>query len=190
MLRPLIQRKFARQLHSIDAFLSQQPIRKTIIIRLLPVGSNVVTNLLAGTTLVSPLHISNNLSRFTQPFFTTVWPLLAVALLLIFTGIGLRDPWPADEPKFALIAKEIVETGQWFFPARGQELHPDKPPYSWLGSCCLAFNFYWRQKQPKLMPWFVLGSLSVLWIASLLFGRRQIQLVCHGMVFYGDWGNY
>jgi hypothetical protein len=162
MLRPLIQRKFARQLHSIDAFLSQQPIRKTIIIRLLPVGSNVVTNLLAGTTLVSPLHISNNLSRFTQPFFTTVWPLLAVALLLIFTGIGLRDPWPADEPKFALIAKEIVETGQ----------------------------FYWRQKQPKLMPWFVLGSLSVLWIASLLFGRRQIQLVCHGMVFYGDWGNY
>ena len=27
------------------------------------------------------------------------WWLLAFALLLIGAGIGLRDPWPADEPR-------------------------------------------------------------------------------------------
>nr|WP_136250934.1 glycosyltransferase family 39 protein [Ningiella ruwaisensis] len=66
-------------------------------------------------------------------------PLFMVASLLIFSGIGLRDPWPADEPRFALIAKDMVETGQWFFPSRAGELYPDKPPlFMWA----IAI-FYW-----------------------------------------------
>ncbi len=67
------------------------------------------------------------------------WLLFIIAVVIIFTGIGLRDPWPADEPRFALIAKEMVDTGQWFFPARAQELYPDKPPiFMWT----IAL-FYW-----------------------------------------------
>ena len=27
-----------------------------------------------------------------------------VALLVLGAGLGLRDPWPADEPRFALVA--------------------------------------------------------------------------------------
>ena len=70
---------------------------------------------------------------------TSFWPLFVAAFILILIGIGLRDPWPADEPRFALIAKEMVETGQWFFPARAQELYPDKPPiFMWT----IAL-FYW-----------------------------------------------
>ena len=57
----------------------------------------------------------------------TFW-LFVLASVLIFIGIGLRDPWPADEPRFAQVAKEMVETGQWFFPARAGEFYPDKPP--------------------------------------------------------------
>jgi uncharacterized membrane protein YdjX (TVP38/TMEM64 family) len=34
--------------------LHENSVRKTIIIRLLPLGSNVITNLLAGTTSVKP----------------------------------------------------------------------------------------------------------------------------------------
>ncbi len=49
---PLIRKKFARQTAAIDRFLDTQPTRKTIIIRLLPIGSNILTNLLAGTTKV------------------------------------------------------------------------------------------------------------------------------------------
>lgn len=54
--------------------------------------------------------------------------LLAVASVLIFVGIGLRSPWPADEPRFAEIAREMVDSGQWLIPMRGGELYPDKPP--------------------------------------------------------------
>jgi 4-amino-4-deoxy-L-arabinose transferase-like glycosyltransferase len=56
-----------------------------------------------------------------------VW-LAIFAIGIIFIGLGLRDPWPADEPRFAQVAREMVETGQWFFPMRGGELYPDKPP--------------------------------------------------------------
>ena len=58
-------------------------------------------------------------------------------LVLIGTGLGMRAPWPADEPRFALIAREMVHTGEWLFPRIGGDLYPDKPPvYFWLLSVC------------------------------------------------------
>ena len=59
--------------------------------------------------------------------------LLLFALIVLGAGIGLRDPWPADEPRFALIARDMVETGQWFFPRVAGVLYADKPPvFFWL----------------------------------------------------------
>lgn len=60
------------------------------------------------------------------------WLLLAV-FAVVGAGLGLRDPWPADEPRFALIARDLVESGQWFFPRVAGVLYPDKPPvYFWI----------------------------------------------------------
>jgi 4-amino-4-deoxy-L-arabinose transferase-like glycosyltransferase len=59
--------------------------------------------------------------------------LLGLGLLLIATGIGLRDPWPADEPRFALIARDMVLTGEWLLPHVGGVIYSDKPPlFFWL----------------------------------------------------------
>lgn len=59
--------------------------------------------------------------------------LLLFCFLMFLPGLGLRDPWPADEPRFALAAKHMVETGQWFFPVLGDEYYPDKPPlFMWM----------------------------------------------------------
>jgi hypothetical protein len=59
--------------------------------------------------------------------------LFGLALLVLGAGYGLRDPWPADEPRFVLVAKQMFEGGDWWFPHRGQELYPDKPPlFFWL----------------------------------------------------------
>ena len=72
--------------------------------------------------------------------------LFVVATVIIFAGIGVRDAWPPDEPRFALVAKEMVTSGQWLIPMRGGEIYPDKPPiFMW----CIAL-FY-----------LVTGSLSV-----------------------------
>jgi 4-amino-4-deoxy-L-arabinose transferase-like glycosyltransferase len=48
---------------------------------------------------------------------TSFW--IAATVVVLFLGVGLRYPWPADEPRFAQIAREMVESGQWLFPTRG-----------------------------------------------------------------------
>lgn len=72
--------------------------------------------------------------------------LLAFAAVIIFTGIGLRSPWPADEPRFAEVAREMVASGQWLIPMRGGEFYPDKPPvFMWS----ISF-FYWLTGNLKI----------------------------------------
>ena len=59
--------------------------------------------------------------------------LTGFTLLLVATGIGLRDPWPADEPRFALVARDMVASGEWLLPRIGGEIYADKPPvFMWL----------------------------------------------------------
>jgi len=62
--------------------------------------------------------------RYTRAFLF----LLFVAAVLLTAGLGLRDPWPADEPRFALIARDMAEGGNWLIPTIGGDLYPDKPP--------------------------------------------------------------
>lgn len=68
------------------------------------------------------------------------WWLLGLGLLLIATGVGLRDPWPADEPRFALVVRDMVATGDWLLPRVGGDVYADKPPlYFWvMGLALLA----------------------------------------------------
>ncbi|MEF1311748.1 glycosyltransferase family 39 protein [Vibrio mytili] len=74
-----------------------------------------------------------------EDYYQTLCFLLVLAILIIFSGIGLRDPWPADEPRFVEVAREMVQSGNWFFPTRGGELYPDKPPvFMWTMAA-----FYW-----------------------------------------------
>jgi len=102
-----------------------------------------------------------------------LWLALA-ALLLVATGLGLRDPWPADEPRFALIARDMVLHGDWLFPRVGGDLYDDKPPlFFWL----LAAG-YWitgSLRASFLIPSFLAacGILALVHdLARRLFGRE------------------
>lgn len=90
--------------------------------------------------------------------------LLTFAAVMIFTGIGLRSPWPADEPRFAEVAREMVATGQWLIPMRGGEFYPDKPPV-FMWSIAL---FYW-----------LTGNLKV----AFLLPNALCSLLTLGLVF-------
>ena len=73
-----------------------------------------------------------SVGRDRSPWTDLLW-LFALALLLIATGIGLRDPWPPDEPRFALVARDMVATGDWLLPRVGGQVYADKPPlFFWL----------------------------------------------------------
>ncbi|WP_119717034.1 glycosyltransferase family 39 protein [Cognatilysobacter tabacisoli] len=97
------------------------------------------------------------------------WLFWIVAALMLGAGLGLRDPWPADEPRFALVARQMVESGDWLFPHRGIELYSDKPPlFMWLQAAAYTFVREWRVA--FLLP-SLLASLGTLWLVVDL-GRR------------------
>lgn len=98
------------------------------------------------------------------------WPWIAgLIVIALFSGIGLRDPWPADEPRFAQVAREMVESGQWLFPTRGGEFYPDKPPvFMWL--IALFYQVTGQLKVAFLLP-SALAGLGTLWLVFDL-GRR------------------
>ena len=78
----------------------------------------------------------------------------AIAFVVLAAGIGLRDPWPADEPRFVLVAKQMWESGDWLFPHRGSELYADKPPlYFWMlcAAYALVRNWTWAFLLPSLV---------------------------------------
>jgi 4-amino-4-deoxy-L-arabinose transferase-like glycosyltransferase len=100
------------------------------------------------------------------------------ALLLLGLGIGLRDPWPSDEPRFALVARLMVEHGQWLFPHRGHELYPDKPPvFMWLQALSYFLTHNWRIAflLPSLAA--ALGALALVYdLARRLWNHRSALL--------------
>lgn len=53
LLSDKITARYPKQISKISTFIEQQTLAKTIIIRLLPLGSNLMTNILAGVTRVS-----------------------------------------------------------------------------------------------------------------------------------------
>lgn len=55
MGRDFVARKFPERVARLDAFLAGNAFAMTLLIRLLPVGSNLATNLVAGVTGVRPL---------------------------------------------------------------------------------------------------------------------------------------
>ncbi|HEY0310622.1 MAG TPA: glycosyltransferase family 39 protein [Luteimonas sp.] len=97
------------------------------------------------------------------------WLFWILALLVLGAGLGLRDPWPSDEPRFALVARHMVESGEWLFPHRGHELYSDKPPlFMWLQAAAYELVGSWRVA--FLLP-SLLAALGTLWCVMDL-GRR------------------
>ena len=98
---------------------------------------------------------------------------LALALLVIIgTGLGIRDPWPADEPRFASLARDMALSGEWLFPRVGGDLYQDKPPlYFWL--LTLSYTLFGSVKASFLVPSFLAAGGILFLIYD--FGRRTVS---------------
>jgi 4-amino-4-deoxy-L-arabinose transferase-like glycosyltransferase len=93
-------------------------------------------------------------------------------LLIIGTGFGIRDPWPADEPRFAAVARDMVLTGQWLLPHVGGDLYQDKPPFFfWLLALCYAIT---GSVKISLMIPSMLAAAGVTFLVYN-FGRRLVS---------------
>lgn len=118
--------------------------------------------------------------------------LLVYGTALIGLGIGLRDPWPADEPRFVLVAQQMLSSGDWWFPHRGRELYADKPPlFFWLLAASHWLTGGWRGSflLPSLLA--ALTTVALTWdIARRLWGPEAARwaggalLLCAHFVFH------
>lgn len=78
--RGLVAHRFGRRLQRMDAFLADHPFSTTLLIRLLPAGNNLATNLIAGVASVRPL-----------PFFAgSAVGYLPQTLIFALLGSGVR----------------------------------------------------------------------------------------------------
>ncbi|MEZ5499284.1 MAG: glycosyltransferase family 39 protein [Steroidobacteraceae bacterium] len=110
-----------------------------------------------------------------DPVTTAAWrwcdaALLAfAALAVIGSGLGLRDPWPADEPRFVLLARDMIASGNWLIPVIGGDLYPDKPPlffWSLAASYALFGSLRWSFLLPALV-----SAVATLWLVYDLARR-------------------
>ena len=126
--------------------------------------------------LTTPLLTTDH-GPLTTPLLRDLTILLALSLLVFAAGLGLRDPWPADEPRFALVGREMVETGQWLIPHRAGEPYPDKPPvFFWLIAAAYAATGSLRVA--FLLPSLLAGLAVVLlaWDLARRLWHRRVAL--------------
>jgi 4-amino-4-deoxy-L-arabinose transferase-like glycosyltransferase len=97
------------------------------------------------------------------------WLLMLGALLLLAAGMGLRGPTPSDEPRFALVAHQMVASGNWLIPHRGADWYSDKPP-TFMAMQALSYSLTGQWWVAFLLP-SLLCSLGTLWLVYDL-GRR------------------
>ena len=97
--------------------------------------------------------------------------LLALCLVLFFSGLSRRAIWDTDEGKHATTAKQMVRTGDWITPRFAGQPFYDKPPlFSWL--VALSFSVLGFTEFAARLPAAALGLATVL--ATYGFGRRML----------------
>jgi len=98
-----------------------------------------------------------------------LWLVLGMGLVVIGAGIGLRNPWPADEPVYSLIARDMLARGNWLIPMVGGDYFQDKPPLLfWLQA--ISYRVTGSYLVGFLLP-SLLAGLGTLWLIYDL-GRR------------------
>ena len=95
--------------------------------------------------------------------------LVAFCIVLYFLNLGRWDLWNPDEPRYAQIAREMVNGGDWILMHYNGKTYADKPPlFFWL----IAFSsFLWKgfSSFSVRFPAAFFGTLTIL--LTFLLGK-------------------
>ncbi len=106
---------------------------------------------------------------------TSLVLLLVLAGVLFSINLGGYDVWPADEPRFAEVAREMLLTGDWLTPHVNGQPYTEKPPLLFWGMALASLPGGKVTPLTARVP-SVLSALLVVgltWLtARRMFGRR------------------
>lgn len=115
----------------------------------------------------------------TRDVILDIGGLVVFALILMGAGLGLREPWPADEPRFALVAQDMLRNGDWLIPRVGGDLYADKPPlFFWLMAIAMALTG--SVHVGFLLPSLLAGIATTLLVYDLLRRARGREVALAG----------
>lgn len=104
-----------------------------------------------------------------KPDRERLW-LAAFGLLVFLAGLGGHDLWNPDEPRYAVVAREMLERGDFVLPHLNGEVYTQKPPLLFWSIAAASLPFGAVTEWSARLP-----SALAAWIALLLvhdLGRR------------------
>jgi 4-amino-4-deoxy-L-arabinose transferase-like glycosyltransferase len=107
------------------------------------------------------------------------WTLLILATLYVcyFSHLGAIGFVGPDEPRYAWIARDMVETGDWVTPRLDGKPWFEKPPLLYWGAA-LSFKLFGVSEAAARLPSAVsalLATLALAWLALRLYGAETAR---------------
>jgi 4-amino-4-deoxy-L-arabinose transferase-like glycosyltransferase len=107
------------------------------------------------------------------------WALLIVATLYVcyFSHLGAIGFVGPDEPRYAWIARDMAETGDWVTPRLYGKPWFEKPPLFYWGAA-LSFKFFGISEASARLPSSIsalLATLALAWLALRLYGAETAR---------------
>ena len=101
--------------------------------------------------------------------------LILAGTLLFLPGLGSRDLWNPDEPRYAEVAREMLLTGEYLVPHLNGDLYTQKPPLQFWAMAASARLTGKLDEAAARLP-AVLSAIAALVLVhklgARLFGRR------------------
>lgn len=111
------------------------------------------------------------------------WPyalLISICLPVFLTNTFFRELWAPDEPRYAQVAREMVETGQFVVPHYNGEVYADKPPLLFWMIALSSIMLGGFGTFSVVLPTALAGTAAVLLtyrLAYSMFGDRRVGLL-------------
>lgn len=114
--------------------------------------------------------VEKRFPKIGRPSWLQIASLLGFCFVIYFLNLGGWDLWNPDEPRYAQVAREMVDGGDWVLMHANGETYEDKPPlFFWL----IAFSSsLWQgfSSFSARFPSALFGTLTVL--LTFLLGKK------------------
>jgi len=129
------------------------------------------------TQTAPPVHQPDSVS----PAGRVVWLLLILATLYLcyFHNLGMIGFVGPDEPRYAWIARDMAETGDWVTPRLYGQPWFEKPPLYYWGAA-LSFKLFGVSEVAARLPSAIvalLATLAMAWLAWRIYGPDTARWV-------------